>query len=448
MPKKAGNKQTRRPAGAKAKRRQPRNRFFQPLAPIPVAQRSVVYRNISSDICMRHTEILQSITAATGAMLPRSWYINPRNADTFKWLSKVAEAYDQFRIRSLSIRYEPACASTTEGTICMLFDYDIEDDNSGADIDALSAHAGATHGPVNRALVLNYNVSKQIDSSHKLICKSGNYDRFSAPARLWITATNPAPETKLFGKVYLSYVIDLIQPEVLTGSYAQLGRIDPTDLTDKDHPFGHTATNQVVSTLNTCAVDPVQAPNIQQFLGKLVEHPDLITKFMQFCSKNVVSMSAVMHHSRFTHENVWAYPNMAVERRVFEEDDDLTVLCINPNGTRYFTVFYWLRGTWTPDVAGSYPILRWITSDNLYCREYLPNDYLVNMSPLFPNVGQAIAYCLVGSVNWRIDEGETAWVTPYIDGSGTWVGTVGQQRIWATVDSSGAASQWDPQEEE
>lgn len=53
--------------------------------------------------------------------------VNPGQATTFPWLSKLAVNYESYRFNKLRFIYQPIAPSTTPGTIMLTFDYDAQD---------------------------------------------------------------------------------------------------------------------------------------------------------------------------------------------------------------------------------------------------------------------------------------------------------------------------------
>jgi hypothetical protein len=67
-------------------------------------------------VTVRHKEFLTEVKSSTGFLVQRSFTINPGNATTFPWLSRLANSYQQYRIKGLVFHYVPTSGSAVSST--------------------------------------------------------------------------------------------------------------------------------------------------------------------------------------------------------------------------------------------------------------------------------------------------------------------------------------------
>lgn len=67
-------------------------------------------------VTVRHKEFLTEVRSSTTFLVQRSFTINPGNATTFPWLSRLANSYQQYRIKGLVFHYVPTSGSAVSST--------------------------------------------------------------------------------------------------------------------------------------------------------------------------------------------------------------------------------------------------------------------------------------------------------------------------------------------
>jgi hypothetical protein len=77
-------------------------------------------------VLVRHREYIQDIIG-TANFTVLALSINPGLLATFPWLSQIAPAYESYRFKRLSFIYEPACATSTAGSVMLAVDFDASD---------------------------------------------------------------------------------------------------------------------------------------------------------------------------------------------------------------------------------------------------------------------------------------------------------------------------------
>lgn len=89
----------------------------------------------TGSVIIRHREYIGDITA-TQLFTVRSYTINPGLAETFPWLSTIANSFEQYRLRGVLFEFQSTSSdallststSTALGTVAMMTDYDVADE--------------------------------------------------------------------------------------------------------------------------------------------------------------------------------------------------------------------------------------------------------------------------------------------------------------------------------
>lgn len=70
----------------------------------------------NQSIIVRHKEFLTEVRSSVAFNVQRSFTINPGNRDTFPWLYRLANQYQQYRIKGMVFHYVPTSGSLSAGT--------------------------------------------------------------------------------------------------------------------------------------------------------------------------------------------------------------------------------------------------------------------------------------------------------------------------------------------
>lgn len=67
-------------------------------------------------VTVRHKEFLTEVKSSSGFLVQRSFTINPGNSTTFPWLARLANSYQQYRIKGLVFHYVPTSGSAVSSS--------------------------------------------------------------------------------------------------------------------------------------------------------------------------------------------------------------------------------------------------------------------------------------------------------------------------------------------
>jgi hypothetical protein len=108
----------------------------------------------SGSVVVTNTEFVTDVSWSGGSSSGiLSMNVNP-SASEYPWLSKIANCYDLYRIRSWKFTYTPTCSSATSGVVVLAFDYDASD-AAPTSKQMISAYGGSKRGNVWNKLEIN-----------------------------------------------------------------------------------------------------------------------------------------------------------------------------------------------------------------------------------------------------------------------------------------------------
>lgn len=96
-------------------------------------------------------EYLADITC-TSSFTSSKYAINPGLASTFPWLSNIANNYEFYQFKELTVEFRPFVGTSSSGSVMMAFDFDAEDAaplNKQRFMSYLTSVQGAVYNPMN-----------------------------------------------------------------------------------------------------------------------------------------------------------------------------------------------------------------------------------------------------------------------------------------------------------
>lgn len=197
-----------------------------------------------------HTEYfgeLKSDPSTVGAFFVTSRPINPGSSVMFPWLSTIAPSYESYRFKSLSFLYEPSVATSMAGVIQLAVDYDVKDAAPSSKLELMSnAHAVRSSPYTFAKYTLDQKDAGTLGTRRYVrtgAVPSGTDPKtYDVGSFLAATSGFAATDTTS-GELYVSYVVELITPQLdSSGRAASVSaKVAGTVGVDKTHIFGTTA---------------------------------------------------------------------------------------------------------------------------------------------------------------------------------------------------------------
>lgn len=102
--------------------------------------------NNDQTVVVRHKEFLGEITGSMEFTVQRFFFLQPGDTNTFPWLSKIAEGFQQYRIKGMVFHYVPSSGyavsntSSALGTVMIQTSYRSNDSNPTTKIEMLNEY--------------------------------------------------------------------------------------------------------------------------------------------------------------------------------------------------------------------------------------------------------------------------------------------------------------------
>jgi hypothetical protein len=225
-----------------------------PLAMAPVAQqrtirtaRPSVVTSRNGDCRIVHREYIQDILSpvqSTAFQIAAKLAINPGQASTYPWLSKIAQNFESYKFRKLKFDYETEQSTSQTGSAIMAIDYDASDP-SPVSKQQMMAYRNSVRSAV-------WSPSQHVSSMQDLSKKNQYYVRPGPqPAgtdikeydvgNFFFAIQSSLLAGSSFGELYVEYDVDLITPvyEIVAGDAENDSSVGTTGQAGA-HPFGTT----------------------------------------------------------------------------------------------------------------------------------------------------------------------------------------------------------------
>jgi len=227
-----------------------------PMSFAPVAQqrtiktsRAQMSMSRNGDCHVVHREYIQDLVLPVGYtsgsfVVIQSLAINPGQAQTYPWLSKIAQNFESYKFRSLRFDYETEQATSIVGSSIQAVDYDASDPKPVSKQQAM-----AYRNSVRSAI---WSPSKHLSGREDLSKKNQYYVRPGPqPAgtdikeydvgNYFFCAQSSSGAGTTLGELYVEYDVDLKTPiyEILSGDAESDTSVGTTGQAGA-HPFGTT----------------------------------------------------------------------------------------------------------------------------------------------------------------------------------------------------------------
>jgi hypothetical protein len=165
---------------------------------------------------IRNREYIGEIVGEVGDVFRVLRYaINPGLPQTFSWLSRLAQNFEQYKFHSLRFSYATERPTFTPGYILMATDYDAADPTP-ADKRIMAQYQASTRGAIydNTVFVLD---PKQLNRERLLYLRGGalapNLDIKTYDAGSFFIASGGADSSGILGELWVDYDVELFSPQ-------------------------------------------------------------------------------------------------------------------------------------------------------------------------------------------------------------------------------------------
>jgi len=180
--------------------------------PPQIVQRS---RN-SSSVVIAHSEYIQDILGSVNPFVVNAQGIlNPGYVLYFPWLAYIAQRFESYRFRRLSLKFKTECATTQTGFIIIVVDFNSNDPIPISKIQMLqyeSALKGSVwmdHTVNLRSVDLNKRKSYFVRAPGQIVADSSVYDTANA-----FIAVGGQTSNTIIGELWVDYEVELMTAEL------------------------------------------------------------------------------------------------------------------------------------------------------------------------------------------------------------------------------------------
>lgn len=170
---------------------------------------------------IRHKEYLGPITGSENFAVYASYVLNPSNAFTFPWLSRIAACYQQYSIKGAVFQYVPTSGVAISGTnpaigaVMIQTSYRATDDAPVNKVEMLNEY-WSSEGPPNETFVhpIECDPKENPFQIHYVGNPASDSDRLMYDLGKVFVATQGMPGSHAVGDLWLSYDIEFKKPIV------------------------------------------------------------------------------------------------------------------------------------------------------------------------------------------------------------------------------------------
>jgi len=208
-------------------------------APVAQSRRVRVFKprvtGVKGGVTIRHREYVADVAGNTTFGVT-SFTVQPGLAASFPWLSGIANNFEKYRVKSMSLQYINVAATDERGRITLAFDRDPLDSDPETKADLFS-YKGASEGSVWTGTTLSVPAGPDLFTRNGTVIgsdlKTYDYGKF-------LVGVSNTSDTAVVGELFINYEIELTipQPTCCPALYI-VG--DTSDLS-KTAPFGTSPT--------------------------------------------------------------------------------------------------------------------------------------------------------------------------------------------------------------
>jgi hypothetical protein len=169
-----------------------------------------------------HKELV-NIVSGTAAFTATQISLQPALGSTYQWLSTQCNGWEKYRYRKVTATYYTRTGTNVPGTVMLVPDYDAADPPPTSELQASSFHGSKDDAPW-KTITLEFDMAR----SQELFLRAGplapNLDIKTYDfANMFICTTDGAAAN--WGKVYIEYEIELINPQTVSVGYGLGGSV-------------------------------------------------------------------------------------------------------------------------------------------------------------------------------------------------------------------------------
>jgi hypothetical protein len=200
----------------------------------------------NGDAIITHTEYVTDIVAGANnpsTFTTQSFAINPGQATTFQWLSRVANNYESYQFTSLDFYYETEAPTTLGGSLILTVDYDAADAAPTTKQQAMAYRSSVRSAPWNSCehCSLKEDLTKNKSNFVRIGGQPPNTDiKTYDIGNLFVASAGVTTGGSTLGELYVKYTVRLMTPVYENYSSLLGGSATGNGTVTAANPFGLT----------------------------------------------------------------------------------------------------------------------------------------------------------------------------------------------------------------
>lgn len=206
------------------------------------ANRNPVIRHSGNKVVVSHCEYVKDVESDLfNEFSYEVFSLSPGMANTFPWLSSIAQSYESYRFKKLNAVYKPNCSATTGGKVIFATDFDSSDAIDNETKTTLLQWEGSTDTQCWEPMTMSMSEANlnRVGPTRFIDPPSfGTADRLTSAGNFYVatTAVSSSMPTgfagqftvQTLGELWFEYVVELITPALTPGYGVQIPMIpDP-----------------------------------------------------------------------------------------------------------------------------------------------------------------------------------------------------------------------------
>jgi hypothetical protein len=216
-----------------------------------------IFTKPNGDCRIRHREYIAEVTA--GATNPSvfkvtQYAINPGQAATFPWLSRISANYESYVFEELRFKFETEAPTSLGGSLVLAVDYDASDPEPTSKQQAMTYRSSVRSAPwapcEHRSLPEDLHKSKTNFVRINAQPNGTDIKTFDI-GNLYVISQGVLTGGSVLGELYVEYVVNLLTPvyESVAGVTVAGGRVLNNGTTTPANPFGDGVGHVLPSTV-------------------------------------------------------------------------------------------------------------------------------------------------------------------------------------------------------
>lgn len=198
------------------KKKEPRQQSVAAAYSTQVTNKAPQMRYERDAVVVSHKEFIANVTGSVNFAVPLTFNLNPGLAATFPWLSGIAQNFESYRFRSLTVSYKTRTGTGIPGSVYLAYDPDASDSAPASEA-IMSSYSDMKEDSPWRDITMSLNPAALHKLGPQKFVRTGalaaNQDIKLYDAGLVSVGTVDGTAVS-WGKVWVKYEVELRTPQI------------------------------------------------------------------------------------------------------------------------------------------------------------------------------------------------------------------------------------------